>query len=170
MYSVEEEGGVHFITMELVHGKTLADVLSRGALSPSRFFELAVPLADAVAAAHSEEDIVPVWSPDGQSIVFPSARGEARSVCGGHSERVERPSPLAKDRDTMGVSRRTARCFISRAGGRSVPKTFGPSHFKTAVNIPSPILKGAAVIWVGTSPPTASISTSHGAKIWATSG
>ena len=32
VHSVEEEGGVHFITMELVKGKTLAEILPRQGL------------------------------------------------------------------------------------------------------------------------------------------
>jgi len=54
VHSVEEDGGVHFITMELVKGKTLADLLPRQGFSLDRFFDIAVPLADAVAAAHEQ--------------------------------------------------------------------------------------------------------------------
>lgn len=54
VYSVENEDGVHFITMELVKGKTLAEVLPRQGFSVDRFLDIAVPLADAVAAAHEQ--------------------------------------------------------------------------------------------------------------------
>jgi eukaryotic-like serine/threonine-protein kinase len=53
IHSVEEAGGVHFLTMELVQGKTLAGILAEADCSLDRFFELAVPLADAVNSAHS---------------------------------------------------------------------------------------------------------------------
>jgi Tol biopolymer transport system component len=52
VHSVEEEGGVHFITMEFVKGKTLAEILPRQGLALGKFFEIAIPLADALAAAH----------------------------------------------------------------------------------------------------------------------
>lgn len=53
IYSVEEDEGVHFISMELVEGVTLAEVVRPGGLTLRRFLELAVPLTDAVAAAHA---------------------------------------------------------------------------------------------------------------------
>jgi serine/threonine protein kinase len=53
IHSVEESGGVHFLTMELVEGRTLAGVLDGKGLTPQRFVAVAVPLADAVAAAHA---------------------------------------------------------------------------------------------------------------------
>ncbi len=53
IYSVEESGGVHFLTMELVEGRTLDAVFAGGDLSAERFLAAAVPLAEAVAAAHA---------------------------------------------------------------------------------------------------------------------
>jgi len=52
IHSIEESKGVHFLTMELVQGKTLADLIPPGGLTLNGILELAVPLADAVAAAH----------------------------------------------------------------------------------------------------------------------
>jgi serine/threonine protein kinase/tetratricopeptide (TPR) repeat protein len=43
---------VTFITMQLVEGRTLADVIPPGGLPLPRFLELALPLADALSAAH----------------------------------------------------------------------------------------------------------------------
>ena len=40
--------------MEWVKGKTLADLLPRQGFSLDRFFDIAIPLADAVAAAHKQ--------------------------------------------------------------------------------------------------------------------
>ena len=40
--------------MELVRGKTLTELLPKNGFPVSRFFEIAIPLADAVAAAHQE--------------------------------------------------------------------------------------------------------------------
>ena len=53
IHSVEEAGGVHFLTMELVEGRTLHAMLDGKALTPEQFMAVAVPLADAVAAAHA---------------------------------------------------------------------------------------------------------------------
>ncbi len=54
VFSVEEAEGVHFITMQLVHGKTVTELLPKNGFALNEFFEIAIPLADAVAAAHQE--------------------------------------------------------------------------------------------------------------------
>jgi len=43
---------VHFITMELVRGRRLTELIGEGGLPIDRLLEFAVPLAEAVAAAH----------------------------------------------------------------------------------------------------------------------
>jgi len=52
VHSVEEADGVHFITMELVEGKTLGKMLPRNGFSLGELLEIAIPLADAVSSAH----------------------------------------------------------------------------------------------------------------------
>jgi serine/threonine protein kinase len=54
VYSVEEAGGVHFITMELVKGQTLSALLPKKGFGLDKFFEIAIPLVDALAAAHQQ--------------------------------------------------------------------------------------------------------------------
>lgn len=54
VHSVEEADGVHFMTMELVRGKRLAELQPKHGFALSKFLEIAIPLADAVAAAHQE--------------------------------------------------------------------------------------------------------------------
>ncbi len=54
IYSVEEAEGVHFITMEAVEGRTLTELIPPAGMGLGRFLDLALPLADAVAAAHEE--------------------------------------------------------------------------------------------------------------------
>jgi Tol biopolymer transport system component len=54
IFSVEETEDVRFLTMELVEGKTLTRVIPRGGLPLSRFFEIAIPLTEAVSAAHDK--------------------------------------------------------------------------------------------------------------------
>ncbi len=52
IYAVEEEEGAHFLIMELVEGKTLDQLIPSVGMSPEEIFRIAIPLADALAAAH----------------------------------------------------------------------------------------------------------------------
>ncbi len=52
LYGVEEANGVHFLTMELVEGRTLGDLIPPGGMPLRQLLEIAVPLADAVRTAH----------------------------------------------------------------------------------------------------------------------
>ena len=56
IHSVEEgrnsAGAVLFITMELVEGRTLTELLPRNGFALNKLLEIAVPLADAVSTAH----------------------------------------------------------------------------------------------------------------------
>jgi serine/threonine protein kinase len=54
IHSVEEAEGMHFITMELVKGKTLTDLIPKRGLPLNKFLDIAVPLADAVSSAHEK--------------------------------------------------------------------------------------------------------------------
>jgi serine/threonine protein kinase/tetratricopeptide (TPR) repeat protein len=52
LYSIEKADDVNFITMELVEGKTLGEIIPRDGLPLPRFFRIAIPIADALSAAH----------------------------------------------------------------------------------------------------------------------
>jgi serine/threonine protein kinase/Flp pilus assembly protein TadD len=52
IHSIEEDGAVRFLTMELVDGDSLDRLVVAGGLPVSRLLGLAVPLADALVAAH----------------------------------------------------------------------------------------------------------------------
>ena len=54
VHTVEEHEGVHFITMELVRGRTLSELVRSGPVALSQLLDIAIPLADAVATAHEE--------------------------------------------------------------------------------------------------------------------
>ena len=54
IYSVEEADGKRFFTMEHVEGKTLSQLIPPGGLPLKEFLKIAVPLADALAAAHAK--------------------------------------------------------------------------------------------------------------------
>ena len=53
VYDVGQENGTSFIVSELVPGGTLTALLSKGPLPTRKLLDLAVPLADALAAAHA---------------------------------------------------------------------------------------------------------------------
>src|SRR5262245_6397909 len=52
LHSVEDADGVRFLTMELVDGHTLSTLVTPGGLPLLRILELAIPLTDALVAAH----------------------------------------------------------------------------------------------------------------------
>jgi serine/threonine protein kinase/Tfp pilus assembly protein PilF len=54
LYSVEESDYGHFITMELVEGESLEELVGAHGLSLEKLFSIAIPLADALSAAHRQ--------------------------------------------------------------------------------------------------------------------
>jgi serine/threonine protein kinase/tetratricopeptide (TPR) repeat protein len=54
LYSVEECGGEHFLTMELIEGQSLDRLIPANGLLAERILEIAGALADALAAAHEK--------------------------------------------------------------------------------------------------------------------
>jgi serine/threonine protein kinase/tetratricopeptide (TPR) repeat protein len=52
IHSIEESEGVHFLTMEVVDGKSLAELIVTGGMSLPALLDIAIPLARALAAAH----------------------------------------------------------------------------------------------------------------------
>ena len=54
VYSVEEHEGVSFITMELIEGRPLSELIPKGGLDLARLFELAIPAAEALSSAHAK--------------------------------------------------------------------------------------------------------------------
>jgi serine/threonine protein kinase/Tol biopolymer transport system component len=52
IHSVEEIDGIPFLTLELIEGQTLAGVIPAGGMALDKLLALAIPLADAVGAAH----------------------------------------------------------------------------------------------------------------------
>ncbi|HEU4725160.1 MAG TPA: protein kinase, partial [Candidatus Eisenbacteria bacterium] len=57
LHSVEEEDGIHFLTMELVEGQLLSQLVAPGGLPLSRVLELSIQLTDALVAAHERQVI-----------------------------------------------------------------------------------------------------------------
>jgi serine/threonine protein kinase/Tfp pilus assembly protein PilF len=53
IFAVDEADGATFFTMELVDGQPLSKLIEPGGVALDRFLDLALPLAEAVAAAHA---------------------------------------------------------------------------------------------------------------------
>jgi len=53
IYSVEQAEKTHSLTMELVEGRPLSDLIPPGGFSVEKLFALGIPLTDALAAAHA---------------------------------------------------------------------------------------------------------------------
>ena len=87
LFSIEEEDGIRFLTMELIDGRTLSDLVAPGGLPLSRILELSIPLTDALAAAH-ERGVVHRDLKPGNVMVTRDGRvkvldfGLAKSACG----------------------------------------------------------------------------------------
>jgi serine/threonine protein kinase len=52
VYSVEEADGATFLTMELVEGRSLSEMIPNDGMRLDRFFDHAIPLSDAIGFAH----------------------------------------------------------------------------------------------------------------------
>jgi serine/threonine protein kinase len=53
IYSIDKADGIRFLTMELVEGKSLDQLIPETGLALDRFFDLVVALTDAMSAAHA---------------------------------------------------------------------------------------------------------------------
>jgi eukaryotic-like serine/threonine-protein kinase len=73
IYGVDESQGEHFFTMELVEGSPLSHMIPEQGFALARLLDIAIPLADALAAAHDKNlvhrDLKPsnvMVTPDGR--------------------------------------------------------------------------------------------------------
>ena len=108
IFSTEEADGVRFLTMELVEGRTLDQMIPRGGVSLAQFFDIAIALADALAAAHrkhlTHRDLKPanvMVSDDGRVKVLDF--GLARLAEPGRLDERETVVPLTKAGTILGT-------------------------------------------------------------------
>ncbi len=108
LHSIEEADGTRFITMELVDGRTLADLVTPGGLPAARVLDLAIPLADALAAAHAKgvvhRDLKPanvMVTGDGRVKVLDF--GLAKRAPGSDPQHTAASSPLSMPGELFGT-------------------------------------------------------------------
>ena len=54
VFGIEESDGHRFIAMELIEGDTLDRMMTPGGMPLAKIFDIAIPLSDALAAAHDK--------------------------------------------------------------------------------------------------------------------
>ena len=87
IYGVGESGDIAYIAMELVHGRTLRDILRHEALGTERILEIAVQLAEALSAAHARGIVHRDLKPDN---VMVTAEGLVKVLDFGIARRANR--------------------------------------------------------------------------------
>ncbi|HUI41603.1 MAG TPA: serine/threonine-protein kinase [Terriglobia bacterium] len=75
IHDIDDFGGQPFIVMELLEGGTLKNLIDSSPLSPSMTVDLAIQIADALAAAHSRGIVHRDLKP---SNIFVTTRGQAK--------------------------------------------------------------------------------------------
>jgi serine/threonine protein kinase/Tfp pilus assembly protein PilF len=75
IYDIEEQDGKHFIAMELLEGRTLADTMGDKPLDLSHILRLGIQMADGLSAAHAKDIIHRDIKP---ANIFVTIRGEAK--------------------------------------------------------------------------------------------
>ncbi|HVS03808.1 MAG TPA: serine/threonine-protein kinase, partial [Thermoanaerobaculia bacterium] len=112
LYSVEEADGQTFLTMELVAGEPLARRIRPGGLPLAELLAIAMPLADALAAAHdggiTHRDLKPanvMVGPDGRLKVldFGLAKLQEDSSAGDHQATAAMTAGLTAVGSVMGT-------------------------------------------------------------------
>ena len=130
IHGLEEDGGTHFLVLELVEGDTLAERLRDGALPVEESLELALQIAEALEAAHGQgvihRDLKPAnikVTPEGKVKVLDF--GLAKAFAGDASDPHPSHSPtLSMAATGQGMILGTA-AYMSpeQAKGREVDRT-----------------------------------------------
>ena len=103
IYSVEEDDGTHFLTMELVGGKSLDKIIQKNGLPLDEVFDIAVPLADALSSAHEKGIVHRDLKP---ANVMVSEEGRVKILDFGLAKLLQEPdeAPSADDQATEALT------------------------------------------------------------------
>jgi membrane-associated phospholipid phosphatase len=94
IHGVESDGGIHFIAMELVEGRTLSKLIPPGGLPLREFFRIAEQLTEAVAVAHRSGITHRDLKPDN---VMVSASGHVKVLDFGLAKLVDQSGDAADE-------------------------------------------------------------------------
>ncbi|HWI20682.1 MAG TPA: protein kinase, partial [Vicinamibacterales bacterium] len=110
IFSTEEAAGIRFLTMELVEGTTLTDLVIPTGMAVPRFLDIAIQLADALAAAHQRQithrDLKPgnvMVSNDGRVKVLDFGLARVGGVDAGEQTLIETLAPITQQGAIVGT-------------------------------------------------------------------
>src|SRR6188508_2423620 len=110
LFSVEDEDGVRFLTMELVEGQTLANLVMPGGLPLARVLDISIPLTDALIAAHERgvihRDLKPgnvMVTRDGRVKVLDFGLAKSQETATPSEDTTTAASPVSQGGQVMGT-------------------------------------------------------------------